>query len=276
MHKISIYLLLLILSACTPNLDYEIRGYTEKIIVQGSIADGEYPRIYLSLNVPLSEPIDSATILKKVIRTAKVTISDGINTEILTSKWEREHFPPYVYVGTELKGKAGVRYYLTVEYGGYKLTGQTGIPESVDVQNFTFTPVNGRDSLRILGVRIQMSENEKKGYLVHTKLHTDKKFHGTRIVYNEQLNLSGLQRFVISPQHPSSTGGYFRVGDTIRIKVSAIDSTSTVFFGGLYEKGGVGSDIFTGQSKSLNSNISKPGFGVWYGAATSYYQLIVN
>ena len=279
MYKTVNYLIVLVFTACTPNLDYEIRGYTEKIIVQGSITEGEYPRIYLSLNIPLSEPIDSATIRNKVIRTAKVTVSDGINTEILTSKWERDHFPPYVYVGTELKGKAGSSYFLKVEYGGYTLTGQTTIPHSVEVQDFNFVAINQSDSIRTLIVRVHLPDNKKQGILIHTKLHTDEKFHSTRSVYNENLNLHGTQRFIINPKHIDSEGistGYFRKGDTIRVRISTIDDRATLFFKGLYEQGGIGTDIFTGHSKQLISTISLPGFGIWYGTATKTYQLVVN
>jgi hypothetical protein len=70
--------------ACNPDLDYTVRGYTQKIIVEGIIETDEYPRVYLSLNVPLWKTLDSATILDHVIRYAKVTVSDGGNGTKLT------------------------------------------------------------------------------------------------------------------------------------------------------------------------------------------------
>ncbi len=282
MRKKYYYILVVILiSACKPDLDYEFRGYTEKIIVEGWIANGEYPRVYLSLNVPLSQPIDSATILDKVIRTAKVTVSDGINTEILTSRWDRSTFPPYVYLGTDFKGEVGKTYDLTVEYSGYTLTARTTIPIPADVLDFTYTPVKENDSLRILTVKIQMSEEEKMAYLIYSKKKKDAVYLKTANVFNENLNLKGLQSFIISPEPtyglPSyEEKGYFLHGDSVTIKINAIDSVSTSFFKGLSGNAGMGKDIFVGHPKSLNSNISNPGYGVWYGTSTKNFLLVVQ
>lgn len=282
MLKKYFYILIIIsLSACKPDLDYEIRGYTEKIIVEGWIANGEYPRVYLSLNVPLSQPIDSATILEKVIRTAKVTISDGINTEILTSRWDRSTFPPYVYKGTDFKGEAGKTYDLMVEYSGYKLTAQTTIPFPADVQSFTYTPTKDNDSLKILSVKIQLNEEEKMAYMIYSKKNKDAVFLKTANVFNENLNLKGLQSFIVSPDPGSGMPsyeekGYFLVGDTVTIKIKTIDSVATDFFKGLSGNAGMGKDIFVGHTQSLKSNISEPGYGVWYGTSEKNIMLVIQ
>ncbi len=61
-HSALIIVLLIILSACSPDLDYKVTGYTQKIIVEGRIETGRSPVVYLSLNVPLSKTVDSTTI----------------------------------------------------------------------------------------------------------------------------------------------------------------------------------------------------------------------
>ena len=109
MKKIIFNILIsLLFCSCQPNLDYIISGYTQKIIVEGYISNNEYPKVYLSLNIPFSEEVNSETIVKNVIGSAKVTISDGVNTEILTAGYrDNRHFPPHYYRGTELKGEEG-------------------------------------------------------------------------------------------------------------------------------------------------------------------------
>lgn len=170
MHKIAYLLAIaLIISACKADLDYTISGYTQKIIVEGFIANGEYPSVYLSLNNPLSQKVDTVSILKNVIRTAKVTISDGINTEILTSSWDKTHFPPYVYRGYDLKGEEGKTYYLKVEYSGYTLTSQTTIPFATDIKQFKTTVVEGNDTLKILSMTFNIDTSRKVAYRVSTK-----------------------------------------------------------------------------------------------------------
>jgi hypothetical protein len=276
--------LILLLSACQPNLDYEISGYSQKIIVEGSIAYNEFPNVYLSLNIPTSETVDTASILRNVIRTAKVTISDGEKTEVLTSRWDKTHFPPYVYRGTEIKGVEGKTYYLKVEYSGYTLTAQTTIPFGSDIKRFKTLPVVENDTLRILSMTFNIDPTHKTAYRVFTKKTRDKNFRDTPMIFNSEFSLSGDQTFNISPQ-PASTdstykeAGFFSVGDTVQVRFCSIDSVSTQFFKALTvfsTTNGIGNNTFIGEKDALNSNISLPGFGIWWGAAVRNYMVIIN
>ncbi|NDP21505.1 MAG: DUF4249 domain-containing protein [Paludibacter sp.] len=280
------YILLLIIPfySCNTELDYKISGYSQKIIVEGTIANNEYPSVYLSLNIPLSESVDTATILKNVIRTAKVTISDGENTEILTSRWDKTHFPPYVYRGYDLKGVEGKKYFLTVEYGGYTLKSETTIPYGSDIKNFKTTQLEENDSLRILSMTFNIDMSHKTAFRVFTKKSKDKYYRETPMVFNSELSFSGDKTFDISPQPMKSDSSYsensyFAVGDTVKIRLCAIDSTSTQFFKALTlfsSSNGIGSNIFIGEKDALNSNISSPGFGIWWGGSVRNYQLIIQ
>lgn len=283
--KKTIYCILLVLGllSCKPDLNYEIRGYTQKIIVEGFIANDEYPSVYLSLNIPLSKTVDTITILENVIRTAKVTISDGEHTEILTSRWDRKHFPPYVYRGTELKGIEGKTYYLTVNYGGYTLYSQTTIPYANSILNFKTEPVAGNDSLRLLSMTFDIDPAKKNAYRVFTKKKKDGFYTRTPIVFNSEFSLSGNNTFYISPKpgsnDPSSAeGSYFATGDTVLVKLCTIDSTSTQFFKALtiFSSSGIGTNAFIGEKDPLKSNISSPGFGIWYGNGTKTYQVVIK
>jgi len=264
-------------------LNYEIRGYTQKIIVEGYISNGEFPSVYLSLNIPLSKTIDTVTILENVIRTAKVTISDGEKTEILTSSWDKTHFPPYVYRGTEMKGVEGKTYYLRVDYSGYTLHSQTTIPYSTPIHKFNTTSVIRNNSMRLLTMTLDIDATKKNGYRIFTKKKKDGFYIQTPIVFNSEFSLSGINTFNISPKpddkDPSSSeGNYFVVGDTVQVKLCTIDSVSTQFFKGLtiFSSSGIGSNFFIGEKDALKSNISSPGFGIWYGNGTRYYQVIIQ
>jgi hypothetical protein len=284
MNKAICYILLIFsLISCKPDLNYEIRGYTQKIIVEGYIANGEFPSVYLSLNVPLSKKVDSVSILENVIRTAKVTISDGETTEILTSGWDKTHFPPYVYRGTELKGVEGKTYYLTVNYSSYTLYAQTTIPHATNILNFNTEQVVGNDSMRLLTMTFDIDAAKKNGYRVFTKKKKDGHYIQTPIVFNSEFSLSGTNTFTISPKpddkDPSSMeGSYFAIGDTVQVKLCTIDSVSTQFFKALtiFSASGIGSNFFIGEKDALKSNISSPGFGIWYGNGTKTYQVIIK
>jgi len=283
MHKIAYLLaIVLIFSSCQTDLNYVISGYTQKIIVEGFIANGEYPSVYLSLNNPLSQKVDTVSILKNVIRTAKVTISDGVNTEILTSSWDKTHFPPYVYRGYDLKGEEGKTYYLKVEYSGYTLTSQTTIPLSTEIKQFKTTAVEGNDTLKILSMTFNIDSSRKVAYRVSTKKMKDLFFRDTPMIYNSEFSFSGDKTFDISPQPDKSgtysEGSYFSIGDTVLVRFSAIDSTSTQFFKGLtlFSANGIGSNEFIGEKDALKSNISSPGFGIWWGSGVKNYRIVIK
>ena len=281
------------LVACQPDLDYRVSGYTQKIIVEGFISNGEFPKVYLTLNIPLSQKLDSVSILNNVIRYAKVTISDSINpnaigakTEILTSGWEtnKRHFPPYMYVGTDLKGEEGKTYYLTVDYGGYTLHATTTIPYANEIQKFEFSSVNGIANLRSLFMTINIYPVVKNSYRVFTMKKKDGYFIETQFLYNSEFSLSGSNKFIISPKVTDldasfTEGGGFLKGDTVLVKLCTIDSTSTQFFKALTlfsSTTGVGNDLFIGEKDKLKSNISPPGFGIWYGNGVKYYSVVIQ
>jgi hypothetical protein len=266
--------------SCNPDLDYTIKGYTQKIIVEGVIESGKYPLVYLSLNVPLSKSVDTTTILDYVIRYAKVTVSDGEETEILTSKWDKSYFPPYVYKGTEIVGEEGKTYELKVEYGGYILYSSTTIPAGFQVESIDMNQTDV-DSLRVLAVKINLNDHAKNSYRIQTRKRKDTRFIKTPVLFNDGLNLSGIQTFQISP-YPAKTdssyaeGKFFVVGDTVDIKISAIDSVSTLFFKDLNMFSLVSGNIAVTEVKPLHSNITEPGFGIWYGAAVRSKRVIIQ
>jgi hypothetical protein len=272
---------LVIFTACNPDLDYTVRGYTQKIIVEGTVETGEYPRVYLTLNVPLWKTLDSATVLDHVIRYAKVSVSDGITTEILTSKWDKTHFPPYVYTATEMKGIEGRNYSLKVEYSGYTVYSNTLLPTATTIDSVHFQPSPATDTLKIMSVWLNIDKRNATGFRIFTKKQQDKRYIETPIVFNNDLILNGVQKFNLSPQ-PEKTdssyreGKYFAVGDIVDIKLCTIDKVSTLFFNDLSLYSSLSNNLFTSEVKPIKSNITEPGFGIWYGSGVRYFRCVVK
>lgn len=271
--------------SCKPDLDYEISGYSEKIIVEGYISNNEYAKVFLSLNVPLWKIIDSVTVLDNVIKSAKVTLSDGENTEVLTGGfWDYSHYPFHMYKGFEMKGIPGKTYFLKVEYSGFKVESKTTIPFPIENLSFKSSSLLDNDTLRILTATLFIQPQLKNSYRVFTKKKKDLFFIETPILFNSDLTLSGMHNFIISPS-PSKNdssfnqGSYFVKGDTVQVKVCAIDSVSTQFFKAMTifsTNGGIGGIYFIGEKDALKSNVSSPGFGVWCGQQTNYTNVIIE
>jgi hypothetical protein len=272
----------LLIYSCHSDANYDLKGYTQKIIVEGYISSNDYAKVYLSFNVPLSQKIDSMQMLKYFISVAKVTVSDGENTEILTGGyWDRNHYPPFYYASTDLKGKEGSTYHLTVEYSGYKMTSTTTIPYSDSVMYFKTTEVN--DSMRALRMFININSKNKGSYKIYSFKPNDTQFYPTLFLFNSNLTLSGQSEFSINPQPSKYAKSYsqnnlFKKGDIVQIQVNKIDSISTEFFKGMSIGGsnGAGNDIFIGQKDALKSNITSPGFGIWCGKATRTYTVEIK
>ena len=271
-YNIFIFFVMIIFVGCNPDLDYEPHGYEQKIIVEGYIANNEYAKVYLSLNNPTWRKIDSGSILKSVIRTAKVTVSDGETTEVLTSSWEHTHFPPYIYKSTELKGEEGKTYFLKVEYSGHTVTSQTTIPYSTPIESLDISipqQDNAADTLRTLSATFNIDNSRHCSYRFFCKKIKDTGYYETPFLFNSELNLSGHQTVTVMSKN---SNGLFALGDTVMLRFVTIDSTSTQFF----------KDIATGltqiQSERLNtlkSNISEPGFGIWCGEGVRNYRVVI-
>lgn len=291
MNKTFIFTCILLISvACQPDLDYKIKGYTQKIIVEGSIANDEFPKVYLSLNVPLSAQFNPDSIRKYIISNAKVTVSDSLNpnavgakTEILTAGWDLKKSPPHSYFGTDFKGEAGKTYYLTIVYSGHTMHAQTTIPEPLESIKFNAIPIDGKVFFRTLSITFNIDPTKKCGYLVYTKKRVDGYYLRAPIVYNSTFSLTGENHFMIEPE-PSQKdssfkeGRYFGRGEIIEIKVCAIDGYSTQFYKELSSFSsttGKGCEFFIGEKDALKSNISYPGFGIWCGKGTKHLSYLV-
>src|SRR5690606_24305899 len=135
MRKIKWYIIFytVFLSSCKKEDERDFSSYQPNFVVEGWIEEGGYPHVILTHNLPFFTKVDSAQLSEIVIRWAKVSVSDGTDTEILTSRKDDRYFPPFLYRGSQLKGEVGKVYTLTVEYAGHVLSAQTSIPNPVNI-----------------------------------------------------------------------------------------------------------------------------------------------
>jgi len=129
---------------------------------------------------------------------------------------------------------------------------------------------------------VNLIKDKKTAFRIFTLKKKSKQYTESPFLYNSDFNLSGTQTWPVfaSPDKKDpaySQGNFFASGDTIMIKIAEIDSTSTAFFKGmsLMSANGIGKNYFTGEKEVLKSNITSPGFGIWWGGAVGYYQYVV-
>lgn len=105
------------------------------LVVEGWIENGAAPMVMVSetIGITTGEYISPKDMVEHVSKWAKVTLSDGEKTEILTGIADAGYFPPYVFTSSRIKGEVGKTYTLEVEYKDYKAKATTTIPRPVPI-----------------------------------------------------------------------------------------------------------------------------------------------
>lgn len=272
-----------LLGGCTPETDLDELVYTRKLVVDGSIENGQQPRVVLSYSASYFDNIDSASILKLIENTAKVTVSDGERQEILTLRPNKGFFPPYVYEANTLLGEVGKTYTLTIDLKGRRYTATTTIPTPPRLDSLWFELVPGKDSLGYLYGRLSDPPAIVNYYRVFTQRQNtdnryipmyqsavgDQYFNGKRFTFTI---LRGPEDFTNIVDDL-----YFSRGDTVLVKACAIDHAHFDFWRTLERELYVVGNPFASSGNEILSNIEGNNvLGVWGGYGSTHYRFIIR
>ena len=274
-------ILLVALSSCS-GIDDSDFSDVRKVVVDGYIEQGEYPIVYLTYSSGFYEPVDSASLQELVLTTARVEVSDGENSEVLTLFRNSEVYPPFYYRGTELRGEEGKTYTLNVQSRGHEYSAVTTIPEVTALDSVWVEPDLENDSLGNLWIRFDDDLNKDNFYRNFIKVEgrddkyhpayqstiTDRTFNGT-LYKHPVLNL---------PESFLDIGDdvLFNRGDTIRLKFCSIDRTHFDFWRSLERELYLVGNPFGSSGNEISSNIegTKPVLGIWGGYGVAYRTII--
>jgi hypothetical protein len=269
--------------SCNTEPEFKLIDYEPKLIIDGWIEENNFPKVILSSSVSYFDEIDSTTIRKMVITTAKVTVSDGVNEEVLTLKKDENYFPPYVYSGTELKGETGKTYTLTVRLKGEEYTATTTIPPAASFDKLWYEAISADDSLGYIYGRFTddpgtdnyyriftQRENKDERYVpVYLSAIGDQSFNGKSFTFSL---LRGPDSFT-----EVSDDLYFKKGDTIRVKFCTMDKAHFDFWRTLERELYVIGNPFASSGNEIISNIDdKKALGVWGGYGVKYYSVVAR
>ena len=273
---VSIVSLVLLCHACVKVDDSEF-DYT--IAVEGWIDEGDVPYVILTKTIPIFSTLDSLAISEMVIRWAKVSVSDGETTEILTGRIDKDYFPPFVYRGTYMMGEAGKTYKLKVEYSGRVWEAETTIPKSVPLVEITSQNVSESDTLKTVEALFVDPVGEKNYYRFYTKTKREGACYIGSLMGNLDDNVFDGKEVKttvfkgLSISQNNSFNPYFHINDTVYVKF-----TTTSEFGfrywTAYENELINSqNPFLPANKNLPSNISD-GKGIWCGYGKRGYVVL--
>lgn len=129
---------LLVMAACT-GVEPPLKT---QLVLEGWIDSGGHPMVLLSETMGVAgESIRREDMIENIAKWAKVTVSDGETTEILTGTVDPRYFPPYVYTSSRITGEVGKTYTVEVEYKDYHATASTTIPEPVPLDTLYCKPL---------------------------------------------------------------------------------------------------------------------------------------
>lgn len=281
LNRTILFLFLSVLLGCKKEEMNTLDEYVPKFAVEGWIEQDGYPHVILTHNIPFFTTLDSAQINEIVIRWAKVTVSDGVTSEILTARRDDNYFPPYIYRGYELKGQPGKTYTLTIEYAGHTLTSTTTIPPRVPLDSIWFVQREDNPDRVQLYVRFKDDVNEKNYYKLYTKTVNNKIYIPTLVSNEDDKYFNGKTLTLQVNTGPVNNLSlkndfYFKKGETIRVKFSSIHKDGYDFWSSFQDEVMNSSNPLIGSTGLIKSNITGSAVGIWCGYGSAIYQIDAN
>ena len=251
------------------------------LVIEGWIEDGDFPVVMVGESRQMGSANQSAD--EYMVRWAKVTISNGTQTAILTGRYDPQLFPPYKYTTYNFMGEAGKTYTLTAEYRQHKVTATTTIPEPVRLLSAQAVRLQGCDSLYYITAHFEDNphtqdyyglfsqvEGKDRGYLLSFPgIYTDGVL-GTD-AWVDVFRGNSLQQEL----EGTEMNDYYRAGDVVSVKLRHMDRTSFGFWQSFTAQSNLAGNLFFPYQHNLASNI-QGGKGYWCGYGTSSLRVKVG
>lgn len=297
--------------SCTKEVEIEIPGYQEQIVIDGQIETNQPPIVLISKTKDIYSPTDLNSFLNNFVTDATVTISDGVNSEELMLFCSSD-LPPgmdtiaaallgipieelanynicaYTTFNTDFWGEVGKTYTLTVDHEGENYEATTSILPPVQLDSVWWAPEGSSTMYGWSWARLSDPAGQYDAYKWEVKrINTDSL--GNEIdqsyletytpVFDDEF-FDGLS-FNFYYENPYAHGEgiptdgewLFQVGDTVVIKFSKIDKDVYNF---LYRKAAQVQTSGNPFATPINipSNFSNNALGVWAGYSPTYDTLI--
>jgi hypothetical protein len=276
--------------ACEKEITVDLPQPDPKVCVEGYIFEGERPYIILTRNAGYFDPIDSASIVNSFIFNGTVIVSDGINTDTLAFQQANESPLGFAYVDATptVIGQAGKTYNLTVIADGQTVTSTTTIIAPTPLDSTRWKLDGQEDSLGLVWIYFTDPGVDLRGYRIMSRRVSaiegrNEPYFRTNFYFENAL-FAGQQAPVgfgraeqygeglldEGPDDPDF--GYYRVGDTVQLRLCTIDKPYYDFLNTLGNSIGSSGSPFASPN-NVQSNIVG-GLGGWGGHGVTQYQIV--
>lgn len=298
-------LLLILVASCTKEVKVDIPGYAEQLVVDGRIETGCFPVILLSKSQNVYAPTDLEAYINSFVSDAQVSVSNGTATislslipvsslplesqktvaEMLKLELnELQLLPIQVYSTTDLTilGEVGKTYTLQIEYNGKSYSGSTSLLTPVELNNLFWKAEESNPEYGYSWANLTDPAGQFNGYkweakrinLTSSGEYLDDLY--KRAGYFKDQYFDGLTfEFAVGnplkrkdTTHLEDYKRFYRIGDTVVIKLSRLDYATYDFFDKKSAQLGNGGNPFA-TPVNIPSNI--PGaLGIWAGISPWY------
>ncbi len=250
-------------------------SYRDELIVEGWIDDGGFPVVIVTHSLPVrskEEAIKVSQISQFMEMGAKVTVSDGDSSVILTGKLDQGYYPPYIYTTSRLRGKAGKSYTLTVQTKDRFLTANTTIPlNGPVVDSVVCRKMDGNDTLCFVILYLKNVPDRREYYKIFLQDGPAlAQFRSSYLGVIDDTIADSSMRIplmrTVRDDFKEDKRRYFNTDSLLSIKVSTMDSVSYSFWK-LFSNNTISnyfSFLMSSSTSNLPTNIDG-GMGYWCG-----------
>ncbi len=300
-----IFLLLSILS-CSKEIQIDIPGYQEQLVVDGRIDAGGFPVVILTKSKNIYAASNFSEYIASMIFDASISINNGTNevnlelisvsqlplesqyriAEMLKIEFELLPLIPFqVYSTTnpQMIGELGKTYFLKINYNNKFYEGSTQLLEPVALDYSNWTPNAINSDYGTLFSRLTDPANVRNAYKWEVKLITKKAnnqpkdviFRSSESPYFADDFFDGLSFEFETKYHakdttyPSGYRRHYKYGDSLVIKMSRVDNAVFDFFDKKEAQAESAGNPFA-TPVNIPSNLSNGALGIWAGYAPWY------
>jgi hypothetical protein len=305
---LNVYVIFLLLSllSCSKEIQIDIPGYEEQVVVDGRIDAGGFPIVILTKSKNIYAASNFSEYIASMIFDATISVNNGsteVNLELIPVsqlalesqyrvaemlKIEYELLPlipfqVYSTSNTQMKGEIGKTYTIQINHNNKLYEGTTQLlpPVALDYSNWKPDATNAEYGTLIS--RLTDPANVRNAYkwevkLITTKLNgqpRDVIFRSSDSPYFADDYFDGLSFEFETRYHGKDTTypeGYrrhYKYGDSLVIKMSRVDNAVYDFFEKKEAQGESAGNPFA-TPVNIPSNLNNGALGIWAGFAPWY------
>ena len=255
---------------------------SDKLTVEGQIEEGKFARISLTNSLQFKGIIDSVEVAKSIESKAKVVLSNGEVSEILTLKKDESRFPFLYYRSNLIKGEIGKTYDLSIQIRGKEFVSKTSVPKKAAVLNVEFLDWK-EDGIvypdfKDIKLTINNSNLEQKYFKIFIKNEKEEKFElAIPFIFSTENIATETFPLIVSYIKTDKEGeneNQIRINDVIEIQLISITKDQFYFWKSVE---GDQTSILenTSYANEVVTNISNGAFGYWSGENISSFKFKV-